>query len=25
VTLQDGAWVKTHLEPLVQGKNLWRS
>jgi inosose dehydratase len=25
VTLQDGAWVKTHLEPLVQGKNVCRT
>jgi inosose dehydratase len=25
VTLQDGAWVKTHLEPLLQGKNICRS
>jgi inosose dehydratase len=24
VTLQDGAWVKTHLEPLVRGKNTCR-
>jgi inosose dehydratase len=25
VTLQDGAWVKTHLEPLVQGNKTCRS
>ena len=25
VTLQDGAWVKKHLEPLVRVKNLCRS
>lgn len=25
VTLQDGAWVKTHLDPLVQGKSTCRS
>ena len=25
VTLQDGAWVKTHLEPLVQAKEVCRA
>ncbi len=25
VTLQDGVWVKTYLEPLVQGKDVCRS
>ena len=25
VTLQDGAWVKAHLEPLVKGKNTCRT